>query len=201
MPWCILLSMNKIEQFKQKMTVFFQNMSRFAQRAWYQPLVGLLAGLDNFIVIVPTDGLVISSGMLTPKRWPYLAFWTAFGSSAGVAVLAYLVQLKGLPWILDLFPGIDQTKTWTYTAEYFKIYGLYVVFFIAATPMLQQPAVIIAVLVNTPLYKLIPVLFCGRLIKYIIMSYIAAKAPHYLSKMWGLKSDMKAAGLKVDNKT
>ena len=172
-------------------------MERFTDRFWYAPLIALLAALDNFIVIVPTDGILISSIMLTPKRWLLFSLSIAFGSTLGAWGLSALVELKGLPWILEVYSGLDETKTWIWTKEFFESYGLYLVFFVAVTPLMQQPAVILASLANTPLLQLILVVLAGRTVKYLIMGWVASHAPRLLKKMWGVKGELEEVGVKL----
>lgn len=173
-------------------------LQRFVDRLWYPPLVALLAAVDNFLIFVPTDGILISSSMLKPKRWLILAFGVAFGSTLGAIALAALVEYQGLPWILEFFPNIAQSKTWIWTEKFFQDFGLYLVFAIAMTPLVQQPAVILASLAHTPLAKLAAVIFAGRLFKYLVMAYVSSHAPGLLKKMWGLKGEMADVGVKIN---
>lgn len=136
--------------------------------------------------------------MLLPKRWFILALCVAVGSTLGALALATLVEFQGLPWILDMYPGVIETKTWTLSMEFFERYGLFLVFAVAITPFMQQPAVILASLANTPLIKLAAVIFIGRFIKFLIMSYLGSHAPRLLSKMWGLKGELDDAGVKLN---
>lgn len=172
-------------------------LQKFSSYFWYAPLVSALALADNFIVVVPTDGILISSSMLNPRKWFYYAVFIAVGSTIGAVALSYVVGAHGLPWILELFPAINQTRSWELTSEFFEKYGLLVVFVVAATPFIQQPAIILATLAHTPYFKLAIVVFVGRLIKYMVMSYIASHAPRLLTKMWGLKDEMKDAGVEI----
>lgn len=172
-------------------------LQRYADRFWYPPLTGLLAALDNFVVVVPTDGILISSSMLTPRRWLLLAFSVAAGSTLGAILLASIVEYQGLPWILKFYPGIAESKTWALSTEFFDKHGLLLVFAVAITPLMQQPAVILASLASTPLAKLAMVIFIGRFIKYIAMAYLGSHAPRVLSRMWGLKSELDEVGVKL----
>ncbi len=183
------------EKLHQKIRRYTKNLQKFTDRIWYPPLIGLLSALDNFIVVIPNDGILISSAMISPKRWLNFALCITIGSTLGAFALAYLVEQQGLPWILQTYPSIDTTKTWQLTQEFFDKFGLYLVFFVAVTPFMQQPAVILAVLASTPFSKLIGIIFVGRLIKYLIMSYVGSHAPKLLNKMWGLKDELKDAGV------
>ena len=83
------------------------------------------------------------------------------------------------------------------SVEFFEKYGLLLVFFVAVTPLIQQPAVILASLANTPLVELAVVVFTGRFIKFLIMAYVGSHAPQMLSKLWGLKDELRDAGVKI----
>lgn len=185
------------EKLHARIRGFVETLQRYTDRLWYPPLIGLLAALDNFIIVVPTDGILISSSMLTPKRWIALALSVAVGSTLGALVLAALVELQGLPWILEYYPSVNQTQTWAWSQEFFENYGLILVFAVAVTPVMQQPAVILAGLANTPLVQLAFVIFTGRVIKFLIMAYVGSHAPRLLDKMWGLKGELKDAGVKL----
>lgn len=177
---------------------YIKSLQQFTDRLWYAPFIGLLAAIDNFIIVIPNDGILISSAMLTPKRWHMLAISVAVGSTLGALALAAVVELQGLPWILETYPGINETKTWILASEFFTKYGLLLVFLVALAPIAQQPAVLIAGLANTPLFDLAAVVFTGRLIKFLIMAYAGAHAPRLLTRMWGLKGEMKDAGIKLE---
>jgi membrane protein YqaA with SNARE-associated domain len=186
------------DRLHEKIRSYVQFLRRYADRFWYSPLIGFLAALDNLVIVIPTDGILISSSMLLPKRWFILALCVAVGSTLGALALATLVEFQGLPWILDMYPGVIETKTWTLSMEFFERYGLFLVFAVAITPFMQQPAVILASLANTPLIKLAAVIFIGRFIKFLIMSYLGSHAPRLLSKMWGLKGELDDAGVKLN---
>ena len=172
-------------------------LERFVDRVWYPVFLGFLAAIDHFVVIVPTDGLLVSSAMLTPKRWFFLALSVALGSTLGGVVLGAVVQLHGLPWIESHYPALLQSEFWSVTTKYFDQYGLFAVFLMAATPLAQQPVVVLASLAKTPLGLMALVVFAGRLIKFLIMAYIGSHAPRLLARLWGVKGDLKDVGIDV----
>ncbi|MFZ3231410.1 MAG: hypothetical protein WA160_14480 [Pseudobdellovibrio sp.] len=181
----------------EKIRRYIQILQHYADRNWYPPLIGLLAALDNLIIIIPNDGILISSSMLTPKRWFLLALSVAIGSTLGALLLLALVETQGLPWILELYPGVTDTRTWILSMEFFDKYGLFLVFAVALTPLMQQPVVILASLAHTPLFELAAVIFVGRLIKFMIMAYLGSHAPKLLNKMWGLQAELDDVGIKI----
>jgi membrane protein YqaA with SNARE-associated domain len=183
---------------QSKFAKITQKLQSFIDRFWYPPLISLLAALDNFFFFIPTDGFLVSSTLMFPKRWFYYATIVTIGSIIGASTLIYFIDLKGLPWVLQMFPGVDQTTMWSITMEFFEKYGLLVVFIISMTPLLQQPAVILATVSDTAIWKLLIVVFFGRYIKYLVIAYIASYAPKLLTKMWGMKKELKDAGAKID---
>lgn len=174
-----------------------KRLQHSADRFWYAPFIGALAAIDNIILIIPNDGILISSAMLNPKRWFLFAFTITIGSTLGALALGALVEWEGLPFILNLYPGIDESFFWIKTNEFFQQYGLLVVFIIALMPIVQQPAVILAALASTPLLELALVVFLGRSIKFLIMAYVASHAPKLLARMWGVQEELKEVGLEI----
>lgn len=182
----------------EKIQAYVQKLEQFADRVWYMPLISLLSALDNLIVIIPNDGILVASSMLVPKRWFMFALSISIGSTVGAIVLSTLVEHQGLPWVLEFYPGIDQTQMWKWTEEFFDKYGLYVVFAVGLSPLLQQPVIILSALANTPVMELALVIFAGRFIKFNILAYLGSHSPKLLKKMWGMKGELKDAGIKID---
>lgn len=181
-----------------KIRSYVTKLEKFADRSWYPPLIGILAALDNLVIVIPNDGILVASSMLIPKRWLIFAVCVAIGSTIGAMILSSVVQLQGLPWILDYYPGINETEMWNVTEKFFDEYGLLLVFAIGASPIMQQPVVILAGLANTPLLTLAAAIFSGRMLKFAVMAYLGSHSPKMLKKIWGLKDELKDAGVKID---
>lgn len=183
---------DKYHQYIRRMIVMLR---RYANRLWYPPLLSTLAALDALLIVIPTDGILISSSMLMKKRWMTFGFFVAVGSAIGSIALISLVGHLGLEQILQLYPGVDQTQVWKVTLNFFSEYGLLVVFLVGVTPLTQQPALIMAALSDIPMAPLAAVIFFSRLIKFLIMAYIATHAPRLLSKLWGIQGELKDTGV------
>ena len=181
----------------EKIKSLVRRLQKFVERVWYPPFIAILALLDNFIVIIPNDGILISSAMLKPKRWIVFAVAVAIGSAVGAVALAALVEFKGLEYILNIYPGLTKTSSWVWSDNFFKTYGLVVVFLVAVTPFVQQPAIILASLAQVPIVELAAAIFIGRLIKFLIMAYVGARAPDLLSKLWGVRGELEDVGIKL----
>ena len=192
-----LKKLQLVQKFHISIRKYIKILQKYADRIWYPPFIGILAALDNFVVVIPNDGILISSSMLTPRRWFALAASVAIGSTLGAIILAAFVETKGLDWILEMYPGINETKSWLWTADFFEKYGMLLVFIVAVTPFMQQPAIIVASLAETPLFLLAAVIFSGRFIKFLLMAYVGSHAPRLLTKMWGLKAELNDAGVEI----
>ena len=177
---------------------YVTRLEQHADRSWYPPLIAFLSALDNLVIVIPNDGILIASSMLIPKRWPIFAIFMAIGSTLGAVALSAIVEQQGLPWILEIYPDLNQGEVWQWTEKFFNQYGMLLVFGLAASPLMQQPIVIIAALSETPLSKLAAVIFAGRLLKFIVIAYIASHSPRLLKKLWGIKDEMEDAGVKID---
>ncbi len=175
--------MNK--RFKKKLTDSLHALQRFADRSWFPPLVGVLVFLDYFLFIVPNDGIFISSVLLAPRRWLQQAICISVGCALGGLILAILVQRYGLSTLLTYYPELTLSSGWQWTQSFFEKHGLWVVFVSAALPLVQQPPVILAALAGTSWPIIAGVILAGRLLKYLSLGWVAAHAPHYLSKKWG----------------
>lgn len=167
--------------------VKLKGLHKEARRIWYTPLITLLAFLDNFLIVIPNDGILISSSMLVPKKWILFAISMAIGSSLGALVLAGLVEEQGLSFILNYYPGIEQTFAWEWSEIFFKQYGLLFVFLVGLSPLMQHPAIILATFANIPLVHLGMVIFLGRVLKFLFLAYLASHAPKYLHRLWSMK--------------
>lgn len=178
----------------QRIRSWISILQKHVQSWWYPPFIGILAALDSVVVVIPTDGLLVSASMLNPKRWVYIAIVLTFGSALGALFLGYLLELHGLPLLLKWYPEIAQSKTWMVTDQLMDRWGTLALFAVALSPFMQQPAVILAALAGMPLMQLFGIVFVGRLIKYLALAWISTHAPGMLSKLWGIQGELEDAG-------
>ncbi len=166
-------------------------LQHYGKRWWYSPLVGFFAFIDLFILVVPTDGILITAVMNAPKRWFYTAICVTIGSSVGAVVLAYLITLYGDQIIWTLFPHIHESKTWVWTEHLMNRYGTWAIFIIGLSPIIQHPVIILAALARVPLDALFFAMLAGRAIKYSFLSWVASHSPKLLNKLWGVKRELR----------
>lgn len=169
---------------------------RYANRFWFPPLLLVLAILDVLLIIIPIDGILISSSMLIKRRWMPFALSVAIGSTIGALLLVNLVDSYGLHKMLEFYPGFDQGYMWKWTLNFFNQFGLLIVFLMGITPLSQQPILAIAALSDISFFPLALAILISRIIKFCIIAYIATHAPRLLKKIWGVQNELKDVELK-----
>lgn len=187
-------------QLQSAIKVGVKRLQSYTDRIWYGPFVGFLAAMDNIVLVIPNDGILVSSAMLKPKKWFWFALCITIGSTFGGLVLATIVELKGMEWVSFHYPGLQDSSSWQWIQALFDKYGLFIVFLVAVSPLMQLPAVVLAGLAQTPLFELGLVIFFGRLIKFIFLAWVASHAPQLLSRLWGMKAELEEVGIKPDQK-
>ena len=188
--------------FKQKLHKSLQSKMRqletFTEKPWYALLIGFLALIDTFVIVIPTDGILISSTMLKPKRWLLYAVTITVGSTIGALIFAYVLEKHGLPWILDIYPNLTTGNMWMWMENFFNQYGLIIIFLIAASPVIQNPSIVLACMADISLTHIFLVIFAGRFLKYLIMGYISSHAPRLIGKLWGVQDELDEVGIKIN---
>jgi len=157
-------------------------LEKFADRPWYLPAMGLLAALDLFVGVIPTDGVLISTVLLRPKRWVLAFIVIATSSALGAVALALAVQNLGEPFVNYLLGDALQTPTWIKVSDFLQEQGVLTLAFISVGPAPQQPAVVLGALAHMPLSKIFIAVWIGRALKYGIFAWAATHAPRFLMR-------------------
>jgi membrane protein YqaA with SNARE-associated domain len=164
----------------------FDRIRKYSHRPWYFPFVCVLAFLDLFVMIIPTEGLIVTTSILKPKRWLPTALFVTLSSSLGALALGALGDWQGVPfvaWVLgdDFF----QSANWVRMTGWIERWGFWGLWFIALGPLPQQPAILICALAHMPLVEIFGAVFLGRAPKYILFSYLATHSPKLFRKFFG----------------
>ncbi len=171
---------------------FIARLERFAQRIWYTPLVALLAAADLFILIIPTDALLISNVALRPKRWISIAVWVTLGSALGSLALSVGIQAWGSDFMGALGISLQSSPSWQSTAQWMRDYqGLTLALF-GAGPFPLQPAVVVAASADVNPWSIFLWVALGRAAKFFFFAWAATHAPTILSKIWGIRSEVES---------
>lgn len=171
---------------------WWARIQKYIDRPWYIVAVAFLAMLDLFIMIIPTDGLLVSAVLVKPKKWLGRAIWVSLGSAIGAFLLTVLVQIDS-QWVLDnLVEQFVSSGTWEQTEAFVDNYGIFALSLVAISILPQQPVVIIAALAGMqPLQAFVAVLI-GRLSKYLVLAWLASHAPGYLKKLPFLSRELES---------
>jgi membrane protein YqaA with SNARE-associated domain len=175
-------------------------LQRYAGHWWYPPLIGFLAFADLFILVVPTDAILVSAVLLSPRRWIYTGLMVALGSSFGAAALALLLRYQGLPFLLHIYPGIDHSAAWKTAIHLVEQWGAWGLFGVAISPIPQHAAIAVAALTGMSGLVIFASVMAGRSIKYLFLAWLASHAPKLLSKVWGMQYEINAIGGLEDKK-
>jgi membrane protein YqaA with SNARE-associated domain len=166
----------------QKLLKQFLKLQHFVDRCWYLPVLGLLAGLDLFVLVVPTDALLVSTVIVRPRRWPLVSLVLALGSAIGAWLMARFFSGGAVP------------------SRWIDVYGPWAIGLNALGPLPQQPLVAAAALAGISGAAIFISTFFGRLLKYLILGYLASHAPRLLSRIPGLRFEMEQMLLKDKEK-
>jgi membrane protein YqaA with SNARE-associated domain len=177
---------------------WFRRFQRYAHKPWYALVLCVFAASDAFLVIIPTDGLLVSSIFLAPKRWLEKCIAVAVGSTIGSALLFLCVQSMGISFLERISPGVTATRSWTLTHQWMDVYGLWAVFAVALSPIFQHPAVAISALMETPLDRVVVAVLVGRLIKYLVISWAASHSPKILFRFGFMRKELDEVGAHKD---
>lgn len=185
-----------MDKFKKLVGHAVKLLQYYIDRVWYLPMLSLLAILDTFLIVIPTDGILISSSMLKPPKWFFFGIFVAVGSAIGALTLAYIVNEYGIQVVEKLFPHIQSSSGWLRAQNFFDQYGIWLLFAVSCTPFTQQPAIILTVLGGVPLLQIFLVALAGRVFKFLLMAYVGSHAPHLLKKFWGVQEELEEVGIK-----
>lgn len=174
-------------KFKKLIVVF----EYYIEKPWYEWALAFWVFIDVFILVIPTDGLLVSSVLLSPRKWLRLALLTAIGYTAGAVVFAYLVAQFGWPFLDSYFPEVSHSTSWIWISDLFQSYGMWLLFVVALAPIFQHPALILAALSHHSMAQIFWVFLAGRLIKYIVIAYVCRFAPGKISRLWGVEKELR----------
>jgi len=163
-------------------TEWTHRLRRFADRIWYLPFISFLAFIDLFILLIPTDFLLVTYVLLKPKKWIAAMIWISLGSAFGALALAGILQYGGAELVEQWFPRVFQSGHWSSTSEFVRKHGAPALALISVSILPQQPGVVIAALSRMPLFEIFLSVLVGRLAKYALFSWLASHAPKQLER-------------------
>lgn len=161
-------------------------------RPWFVPMIAVLAGADIFILVIPTDALVASAAWTHPKRWFATGVTVAIGSALGAICLGIATDWLDLsPWLSQWISENFSQAHWTQAVEWVRSYGGWALAGISLSPIPFQIGVAAAVMLEMPFPELFISVLAGRALKYVLLAWIAARCPQWLTKIPGVRREMR----------
>lgn len=145
-------------------------------------LLGFLAAIDHFVIIIPSDGILVTSVFIRKKKWLRNAIGISLGSTLGAMLLVLLIHDIGLNVLIQKFPSITSSQFWPISHDLLEKYGLWGLFIMMVSPLMQQPMLCLIGLSDHPFSEIAVVVLIGKAIKYFAMSWVASKFPEFIRK-------------------
>lgn len=164
------------------MTRLLAYLRASVDRWWFFPLMVVLAAVDLFIVVIPTEGLLVSASIVRPGRWWLAALSGALGSALGALVLGAAVHAWGYVFLERFAAGMLQSPSWAKTTAWVDRWGAAAMFGVSIGPLPQQPAVAICALGRIPLSTVCLMVLSARMLKYGLFCWLGTHAPWLLKK-------------------
>jgi uncharacterized membrane protein YdjX (TVP38/TMEM64 family) len=131
---------------------------------------------------LPNQMLLMTLGVLHPRRWRALALTFIGATSLGALLVAIAVQTAS-PWLLDtigLNPDQGAVRDITQGIER---YGWWMLVGLSLPPWTPRTAVLVCALVGMPPWAIASAVMAGRLVPATALTLIGAKAPHLLRRL------------------
>lgn len=170
----------------RRLVRWFARIEQYSDRWWYHLAIALFAALDLFIVVVPTEGILVTTVLMRPRRWILTFLWISFGCGMGALGMASLMRHFGEPMLQVFFSSTMQTETWSEILGLIERYGTEGLLLIALGPFPQAPAVAFCGLTHMPLANIFFCIFIGRSVKYGLLAWITLHSPKLIRRLRGV---------------
>ncbi len=160
---------------------FVALLRKYANRPWFLPFVCFLAFIDLFIIVLPTEGMIMTTTMMRPRRWFLTAFSVTTASASGAVALSLASRAYGMPFVTWV-AGAEflHSARWEKAQAWVDSYGFWAVFLTALGPLPQQPVVLVAAIAGMSLPHIFWGAWLGRLPKYGFFSYLASRGEKWI---------------------
>src|SRR5581483_7712786 len=107
------------------------------------------------------------------------------GSASGGALFTHLLGHFGAAFLQTRMPQVVASSHWQHTIEWVARYGMVTLAAIAALPLAQSPALVLAAILQMPWYHVFGALLIGKAVRYGLMAAITAGAVGQLAESYG----------------
>jgi len=164
---------------------------RFAA-AWWFPIVAAAGTAINMFTIIFTGATVVvflAAILGQPKRWASTAIANAAGATLGTAILLALCREQGIEYLNTTFPLVLASPAWAKATGLMTTYGVGGMLLVSSMPIILHPVIVFGILSGLSNSAILSIVFAGRTVKYLVMSYIACNAPGAL-RFFGIKTQL-----------
>jgi hypothetical protein len=153
---------------EQKLNSGSRLLFRIRHSPWYPLLVGGLAIISAATSLYPFGPVIVAATVFAPNRWRAVIVSASLGAVSGATVLALFVQSVGVGLVDVLFPVLRESAIWSDSAYWVNHHGSLALSVIAALPVPQMPAIILAALSEMGLFSIALALLVGKTLKYTV---------------------------------
>ena len=143
------------------------------------PFVVGVVGLILTVSMIPFASILIGAILLDRGRWREIVLLSSLGSATGGVMLYLIFHHLGWNQITVAYPDLMQSKAWADATRWVSAYGTWALLGIAATPLPQTPALVFTAVLRLPVLEVFVALFLGKLLKYSVYGFLAAKFPDW----------------------
>jgi hypothetical protein len=152
-------------------------------RAWFLPGVGIFPFLDYVLPFLPNQILLAGLSMTLPRRWVALAGTFAVATAAGAAMITAVIQLYGLPLVVQVVGNIPEASALRSAMELIRTHGLPALCTLAMLPWPPRTAVLACAVAGLPPAHVGLAVLAGRVLPASICAGLGAKAPQMLRRI------------------
>ena len=91
--------------------------------AWFPPIIGTCAFAATATTLVPVELLIVTTVLMTPRRWLALGVFAAIGSTLAASALYYAFHHLGWGLLLSAYPDLAKSKAWIDATGWLSNYG------------------------------------------------------------------------------
>lgn len=148
-------------------------------------LSGLLAFIATLSLTIPVVPVLTALVVMNRARWRSITLWAVLGSASGGALFTHLLGHFGTAFLQARVPQLVASSHWQHTVDWVAQYGMVTLAAIAALPVAQSPALLLAAILGMPWYHVFGALLIGKAVKYGLMAAITAGTVGHLAVFYG----------------
>jgi membrane protein YqaA with SNARE-associated domain len=148
----------------------------------YPLVIGVIACLLTVSMTIPFAPILIGAVLLNRQRWVAIVIVSSFGSASGGLFLYLGLHHLGWNQVVTLDPALAQSQTWITVTRWVSAYGTWALLVFAASPLPQTPVLVLTAVSRLPVIEVLTAVLCGKLLKYTLYGYLAARFPDWVQR-------------------